>query len=372
MFTGDERIEKATRVRVRAQLPRRLAGDGSPGTLAAALAPALMRLTMGFNHDRSLLPASYLQDPKLLAAYMARFTPLGADRVRFALGQGGAAFARLRGLAGERPLRLLDVGAGPGSATLGALSALDLSGDAPPPVCVLIDRTRSALEEAARLADAAGFRARLVRIAHDVTRGLPEGPAFAQPFDLILVANMLNELSESRRGRFVQRLAALLAPEGLLLAVEPGTQAAARDLIALRDRLGELATVAPCPHDLPCPLHAQNRRDWCHVAAPYNRSAWIDALDRVCGLDHTRLVFSYWLARQAADGVLPAGPSRIVSDLLKDEGGSVRLLCTPSGLRRVSAAAFGVAYRGQPWTEKIPSQPANASSRPRKERPRRN
>jgi ribosomal protein RSM22 (predicted rRNA methylase) len=147
-----------------------------------------------------------------------------------------------------RPRTLLDVGAGPGVATWAALEQWP------------------SLEEAT-----------LVEVEPEMLAAgrelLPEGrwvegdaAAARETADLVLLSYVLGELPDaSPVARLWERAA------DILVVVEPGTPAGYRRVLAARDVALERGghTVAPCPHDLSCPLPAA---DWCHFAARLPRS----------------------------------------------------------------------------------------------------
>jgi ribosomal protein RSM22 (predicted rRNA methylase) len=93
--------------------------------------------------------------------------------------------------------------------------------------------------------------------------GLPEA-------DLITMCYLLGELPAADREPVLTELAA----RGQTVAlIEPGTPAGYRRVLAARQLLIEagLRIVAPCPHDLGCPV--AGGRDWCHFAARTGRTA---------------------------------------------------------------------------------------------------
>jgi ribosomal protein RSM22 (predicted rRNA methylase) len=148
-----------------------------------------------------------------------------------------------------RPRSLLDVGAGPGVATWAALEQWP-SLEEPTLVEIepeMLAAGRELLPEGRWLeGDAAG--------AH--------GSA-----DLVLASYVLGELEDAAGAatRLWEQ-----ATDTLVL-VEPGTPAGYRRVLAARAAVLDLGghTVAPCPHDLACPLPAG---DWCHFAVRLPRS----------------------------------------------------------------------------------------------------
>lgn len=333
------------------RIPARLRrGPGQDG-LARALAADLSDLTLAFNHERSSLPADYLQDPHRLSAYIAQFGILNAHRVFRALGElPKPRLAALQAKGGE--LRLLDLGCGTGAASAGALAALAPQSGAH---LVLVDRSKSGLEAAAELLAQAPNVPQLTRVRHDLSRGWPKGPAFEARFDLIMLTNVVVELAGSvaALAKWVSELSTHLTPDGAFLIVEPATRQASRQVIELRSAVPELSTLAPCPHQAPCPLHATHPRDWCHVALPFARSNWLEKLDRRTGLDHSQLVFSYWLASPLPAEDAPY--SRLVSDDIQRSGETVRLTCTPEARIKIQPTLnLGPQPRGARLTNSAP------------------
>jgi ribosomal protein RSM22 (predicted rRNA methylase) len=97
-------------------------------------------------------------------------------------------------------------------------------------------------------------------IAGDLSRA--QGPA-----DLLLASYVLGEVTDpaAAGARLFDETA------DTIVLVEPGTPAGYRRILAARAAVLAAGghTIAPCPHDLPCPLPAD---DWCHFAARLPRS----------------------------------------------------------------------------------------------------
>ena len=150
---------------------------------------------------------------------------------------------------GWQPRSLLDAGAGPGvaawaaAATWPTLTQLTLVEIEPE----MIAAGRELLPEG-------------VWVTGDVSvaRGLA---------DLVVASYVLGELDDCRGAalRLWEQAADTVA------FVEPGTPAGYRRVLAARAAVIEAGghTVAPCPHDRPCPLPED---DWCHFAVRLPRS----------------------------------------------------------------------------------------------------
>jgi ribosomal protein RSM22 (predicted rRNA methylase) len=161
---------------------------------------------------------------------------------------------------GFAPKRLLDVGAGPGTATWAAAEAFSSLAD-----LTSID-ANTALRTLAL--DLFGKSSRLSRIQY--TQGEARAVlANAEPADLVVASYLLGEMGDTERGG----LAGLMwsRTSDTLLIVESGTPAGYARIIELRRQLiAQGAHVAaPCPHDGECPLAAP---DWCHFTQRLPRS----------------------------------------------------------------------------------------------------
>jgi ribosomal protein RSM22 (predicted rRNA methylase) len=144
---------------------------------------------------------------------------------------------------------LLDVGAGPGVATWAALEQWPSLDE-----LTLVEVEPEMLAVGRELLPEGRW------LAGDVA-------AARGPVDLVLASYVLGELSDPDAAAQIlwQRAA------DSIVFVEPGTPAGYRRVLAARAGVIERGghTVAPCPHDLECPLPDD---DWCHFAARLPRS----------------------------------------------------------------------------------------------------
>lgn len=219
---------------------------------------------------------------------------------------------------------MLDLGAGPGTATWSAAT-----------VWPSLERA-TAVEAEARMLEVGQELARsAVRpTVRDAawTRGTVTEPAAGGPYDLVVVAYVLGELDAVGRDRAIDRAwEATALADGLTLVVEPGTPEGYARVMRARGRL--LATggfvTAPCPHDAPCPLGDQ---DWCHMAVRLARTATHRAA-KGAALGYEDEKFSYVaVSRQPT--------SRVKARVLRHPQIRPRLiqleLCTQSGVRSVA------------------------------------
>ncbi|NPV23614.1 small ribosomal subunit Rsm22 family protein [Bradyrhizobium aeschynomenes] len=158
------------------------------------------------------------------------------------------------------PSSLLDVGAGPGTASFAAAEAFSslTSFNA-------IDANHALRTLALSLA-ADGLHSRDLTYALGGARALLDR---AERAGLVIASYMINELSDAERRSVVDLL--WEKTDQTLLIVEPGTPAGYQRIIAARDQLiaKRAHVAAPCPHAAACPLIAP---DWCHFVQRLARS----------------------------------------------------------------------------------------------------
>jgi ribosomal protein RSM22 (predicted rRNA methylase) len=277
---GLSRREAAARAALISKTYRDGGGSGTIRTETDALAYALARM-----------PATY-------AAITASLNALCEIRPDFA------------------PKSLLDVGAGPGTASWAAAEAFPSL-----KTLTLID-ANEALRTLAL--DLARGSTRLNDLKYDkgeARAGLTE----AWPADLVTASYMIGELSDNER----QPLAVAMwaKTRDTLLIVEPGTPAGYARIIALREQLiAQGAHVAaPCPHDGKCPLR---QPDWCHFSQRLPRS---QAHRQIKGAE---LAFEDEKFCYVALMRSPATrhPARVLAQPVVTKVEVTAKLCTPDGL----------------------------------------
>jgi ribosomal protein RSM22 (predicted rRNA methylase) len=233
------------------------------------------------------------------------------------------------------PSSLLDIGAGPGTATWAAAEVF------------------SSLRTFAPLDANDALRTLAFELAHDNARlggiSYERGEARtalakAEAADLVVASYMIGELSDAE----LQAVAALMweKTRDTLLVVEPGTPAGYARIIALRQQLISAGAhvAAPCPHDERCPLAAP---DWCHFTQRLQRSR---AHKQVKGaeLPFEDEKFAYVALTRAP--VAPR-PARVLAPPVVTKAEVTTKLCTPDGLafmttpRRNKAAYNGARKR---------------------------
>lgn len=290
-----------------------------PASLRAALEARLQGVSRNAAAERAAAISKTYRDGGGSAAITSE-----TDALAYALARMPATYAAdvasLNSLAETRPdfapATLLDIGAGPGTATWAAAEALPSLQS-----FTLIDANEALRKLALWLIDDTGRGDRTSYERGDARALL----AKAEPSDLVIASYVIGEMGEAER----TSLASLMweKTRDTLLVVEPGTPAGHARIIALRKQLiaAGAHVAAPCPHDEDCPLVAL---DWCHFTQRLQRSR---AHKQVKGAEvpFEDEKFSY-----VALGRKPVGqrPSRVLAQPAVGKVEVVAKLCTPSGL----------------------------------------
>jgi ribosomal protein RSM22 (predicted rRNA methylase) len=244
------------------------------------------------------------------------------------------------------PRSLLDIGAGPGTATWAALDAWPSLRQA-----ALIDSNPHLLA----LAAAFGGSPAAPDVALSSTRsGLAAALGEAGPSDVVMASYVLTELAAVTLIGTLDRLWSLT--RSLLVIVEPGTPEGFTRILACRGALlAQGATIAaPCSHEGRCPLAPGDR--WCHFRARLPRSR--DHLaTKAASVPFEDEKFSYLVASKGLP--LLARGRRLLATPRVDKSGIALTLCAPETpeQRRVARgdkAAYRAAKRLD-WGDALPS-----------------
>jgi hypothetical protein len=158
-------------------------------------------------------------------------------------------------------------------------------------------------------------------------------PETHEPFDLIIAANVLNELSTASSNELLESLVNRLADNGILLLLEPALLAPTRSLMASRDFLiaqhSELVPIFPCTHRRQCPMRAQSKHDWCHGSLEgsgrdFASSQLVRQIDSLLGFNKHRIKYSAIILQRG--GSLRGG-YRVLRDAERSSQGISVNLC---------------------------------------------
>jgi SAM-dependent methyltransferase len=330
--------------------------QGQPsGNDLKPLAADVKELSDYFTKRQEDRPSFYLEKSRLMAAYVAYFLPVnilkverplkelfGHPRIRF--GQDGC-------------INVLDLGCGPGTATLGFMNHLLSIPSFPAGTelgLTIVDNTSENLDEASILIKLFWAKCRedfeergisslkLKQIKIDMEAFNKSGLGRVE-FDLILASNSLGELwrSEDRIGRRVALLESIstryLKDDGSMVIIEPALKKSSRELIEVRDSLCRsetLAVYAPCLGCGECSM-LENKKDWCHETFAWTPPPLVSMLDVLTGFDKSELKYSYLVLRKdglsLSDYYAEGDIYRVVSERLATKGISKVYLCGKNG-----------------------------------------
>jgi ribosomal protein RSM22 (predicted rRNA methylase) len=265
-----------------------------------------------------------------VAAYAAYRMPATFSAVRGAFSQLLAAAPKLM------PETQLDIGGGSGAAAWAALDAFPSLREA-----TVLDQVGPALDLGRRLADRGGL---------PVTWRQWQAGSSLPSADLVTISYVLGELSDAAQAEL---LGQAVRAAGLLVVIEPGTPAGYERVLRARTAMMEkgLTVLAPCPHQLACPLAG----DWCHFSARVNRTSLHRRLKNA-QLGHEDEKYSFVAAADIPD-FSPLG-SRVLRHPLFRKGMVTMELCRADGSsgQQIVSKKAGPLYRaardiewGDPW-----------------------
>ena len=306
------------------------------------LTNSIRELTRGLGAARSFAGSDYMNDRRLLGAYLLYFWPVSYAQASWCLQQAG--FSR-----NHHPRQALDVGCGPGPATAALL-------DCGAKAVTAIDHAGSALS---MLRSLAGQSGPVTTLRGDIERDI--SVLRDRTFDCIIIGHALNELWAShsdkiqRRTGLIASLTRRLTPGGALVLFEPAAHATSRDVLAVRDALlhAGLVISAPCTMSAPCPALLEPS-GMCHAAVSWSSPPMLQEISRAAGPHRDALKMSYLIVRpgnhhtppsrsgRGMDTALPAMTNqpayRVVSDTLVNKAGRLRMIiCGPKGRFSLSA-----------------------------------
>ncbi len=290
------------------------------------VAAAVTRLSTGLTRERELAGARYLDDERLLGAYLLFYWPVS--------------YLQARGVLSELPRRpqvVLDLGSGPGPLAFAAL-------DAGAAEVTAGDRAKQALAAARELSRLAGepLQTREWNPTHG--RPLAELTAAGKAPDTILMGHVLNELwkgegQAEKRAALLDQARGLLAPGGSLVVIEPALRDTSRALLEVRDLLVArgAAVRAPCLFRGACPALVKPS-DWCHAERPIDPPPLVAQIGKAAGLRKEAVKMSYLVLAPPGEGWAEppaAGPAgrifRVVSEPLAGKGRLRYMGCGPEG-----------------------------------------
>lgn len=302
--------------------------------------------------DGASIPSTRIAYEQLSARYRsgerARARLSDADVLAYLAARLPATFATMLRVLHEvrsllpdwQPSSLLDLGAGPGTASTAATAVFSSITR-----CVLIEMSDAMVEIGRSLASESPSEA-----MRRATWSESNAAAPSDTGDLVLAAYLLGELETGSRAAAVEQW--WNATGGCLVLVEPGTPAGYERIIEARRALIQAGghVVAPCPHDALCPLVDG---DWCHFAVRVGRSA-VHRSVKSATRSFEDEKFSYLIVTRSE----PRRSARVIRRPV-ERSGYVRLqICASDGLsERVFSRRQGSRYataRRLTWGDRVP------------------
>ena len=246
-------------------------------------------------------------------------------------------------------LRVADLGAGPGTASLSLLLALlsrkpDPKHPLPPIEFHWFDTNKDIMNDGeALVAHVASHFPKLRGKVQVKTHTVPwwkAHPHLENDLSLTIVGHVLNESSAPQRDSdpFWERLLQKAQGGGTLL-VEPAARGSAQKLSYHRDHFFEAGWIenepsriwGPCLHAGACPLG--DGRDWCHFSFPTQiPGQWFKGFSEALSSERHWVKFSYlWVASEAYPSPrVGAQVRRVISDPLAQGPRTSVLICEPN------------------------------------------
>ena len=344
-----------------------------------------------FNHERPKSKVPYFQHPKFRSSYLLYFFPLQAGKflTLFEL-HLPAIRAALKHAEKTGVLRIADIGAGPGTASLALLLFLlhpklvtgpGVAPQLPAKIeLTWFDINATTMDDGKYLVEQLSthfpkLRGKVEVITH-VGPWWKIAPQLKQEFSLIFMGHVLNESAQLPHQQEMLWTSLLKQTGGGgLLILEPAARRAAQTLSAVRDHLfaSELVNSdpnrlwGPCLHTGVCPLG--HGRDWCHFSTPTRiPGKWFKHFSESLSSEKHWVKFSYvWFT--SAEYPAPTRVSnwkRVISDPLAQGPQTTVLLCEPETPGRLAVAKISALGRGdlvEPGKDAvITRKPANRSS----------
>ncbi len=276
----------------------------------AVYVSALQQLSLQYtSHTVGKRLVSGVSEAIQAKAYALYYLPINATKIELLL----PLLAPL-----PSPLRLLDFGCGPATASLALLLQTNQ-----PTELTCVDSSPHMRDVAKTLLSASPVRERLTKLS--ILEEIPPGPQ-----DLIIASNVLAELDEAQQLDRIESFLARLAPGGFLLLMEPGQQGHTRRLMSIRDRIlrqrQDIAPLFPCHRRDDCPMLTSSAEDWCHGTIEWQQPPLSRQLDKLLGFNKHRIKYSAFVFQQ---GTAIRSGIRILTLPRRQPRGIETLVCGP-------------------------------------------
>ena len=303
--------------------------------------PAIADLSMQFTSERGKRAQNYFNLKEYRSAYLLYFFLTNYAKIKHCLQQ----MHDLGELPAEGSFSILDLGAGPGTASIACAHFFSQHLPKVKLDIVAFEQNKGIAQDASALFLQLTEKKHVLKVFTE--RALPtqiDRLLKRKQFQLIIAANVLNEFSSVQQQYDLAHFLCekYLAPNASLLLVDPALQKSTRELMQLRDLLlnvaedsrpqsANLKVLAPCLHQGPCPMLKWSKRDWCHFYVEWECPKLIRDIDDAIGNKHDYLKMAYMiLKKQKSESAEPATGNvawRVVSSPMNSKGKAELLLC---------------------------------------------
>lgn len=309
----------------------------------SALATEVRRVSDLYNAGGAPGP----NDADALQARLRFFLPRDLPKLEGPLGE----LASVGALPRRDALRVLDLGTGLGTSTLGLARFCARHGIAARLEVDAVDRDAGALALmqvlCARAASLGGTPITLRSHARELAS--LDSAVLRPPYDVVLLGLVLGELAAGAdevaraTGHVAQlrRVVPLAAPDGVLVVLEPALRASSRVLHRVRDAFartdGPPYVFAPCVRRGDCPMLARPR-DWCHEALALDLPPALARLAHAAGLREHELSYSYLTLHVQPRSLRERAPQpilRVVGGPLRSKGKIEAYVCGDASVHKL-------------------------------------
>ena len=288
------------------------------------LEKAVQRVSDSFSTDTSGEVLDYQGNPELMLAYGLFYFPQSFTRIQFVLSQ---VVTQGWNPPIDRPVRLLDLGAGAGAAGFGAAAMLQrhqIQGWA-------LDRSDYALSihaELSAIAPAQSWQQERIDLRRQQKRKLPR-------MDLILLSFALNEMPATQE-KALDFWLRRLHPRGVLLVLEPFSKDSISHLNRYRDRLVQETNYRILSPGTPLPDYPMLQKDDCEYVREWQLPQSLRLLNHNLRRSIEVLKFCFLAIGSPGEIPLPPGAShfRLVAPFLQVKGKWLAAGYASDGVRR--------------------------------------
>lgn len=310
----------------------------------------LLELSDFFTEDResAKLP-NYFTTAKFRSSYFLYFFALqGAKFLTLFDRYPEAVKAALEHGKETGTLRIIDVGSGPGTASIAFLIYIldSLKGSRKLPFAielVWIDHNETILNDGEKFLETIFERfpefEGSIQLDKQARAWWKHPKGFIPEGSIVLFGNVLNESGDNLK-IFQSGLAPFLKnPKGAgVLMVEPAFKSASQRLSRIRDELMPHPLWGPCLHREKCPL--AEGRDWCHFSVPADLpGTFFKKFSIKLGSKREWLKFSFLWIADSKKTEKKTALSRIVSDPIRTPRGLQNQVCAPDQIKWISTPA---------------------------------